>query len=1266
MGRKKKADEVYRLGIARRAAPLERLKNRHAAFLTRIMAPSSADIPEDDPTPPPSNRRAVLGAVGGLAPTSTQQTPAGSRSRGPNGSKIEVFSDAAGRSDPDHTPWEDFGTRDGRRKENTIDAVPWKGETLPQSASRHRVAPRTPKIEVFKDAGADNGTAIAAGDVIRAKAPPNEAEMLRFDPLRNFDVGPINPNLPVPPPTVAPAAPTSARKPQPKSREAREKERGERKDKEKRRERSKYVMEPWTCPTDGPEVRDAKGKLERRMFDWDAVFKGGEEYSFEEVRARQRGLLGKQYKPVADWEREWHAGGATSPKAPPKAARPPSPTVNTKLANAEVMSLFNQTIHGHKIQPSDSESSEDEDDGDEDEQADHVQPLPTPLPRPRPVMSMMTPGGMVPPTPTPAPGAGGRAFVPGTPNIFADENAPPTTGKMAVFADENAQDENAGRRRVATETPARKPLGLSARTPLAPTPRAFAVYDENDPSATPAPSAPVQRNIFALQETIAEEDENSPRSRPSPHSTSKEKQEAVAEPEPEVAPEQTEGYSYATEPGQREPYDEEDEGEEEQENRPYDTDYHAERFTEHYEDYNRPLRHLSYNRQLLTPVTERTFEHTVGTAKSSRHTTAFGATEEEDEDEDDGDGAFLADAQSDEKKSWRSKSDSYSSRRSSTRDGTEDPDRSGLVDTGVFSVPEGYTIARKLDQAGEMTIARKLDQTRIDGEEHGEGHGEENTTGTTNNEFVTAQYGDTQRVSPKPFAAPKLQVFQDAPARASPKMEVFADKAEARSSPKLQVFREEPEVLPGAFPAVSKSAVSSPAPAAAPALAGSATTPIPDVLSEIPNPCNPTDDAVVATLLERIDPPLDAQPLIHRIPDKSGRLAGLQKHAKMHARRSSSASMRQSISPDEVYPLNLDGKSFEASHKLGEGGFGAVFLAVDKAVQDALDDGDDEDVDEDSAKLAIKVEKPACLWEAVILSRVHERIPKALAASIIKPRGLYAYADESFLLLDYCKQGTLLDVVNKASQWSIVSSTQGPAVPAEVLVIFFTIELLRLVEGLHSSGFIHGDLKIDNCLVRLEPPSETWQQQYTRTGAGGWSSKGVRLIDFGRSSDLSLFSAGEKQTFVADWKVDQRDCVEMRAGQPWSFEADYFGLASVCYCLLYGKYIGTETVDTPDGPRTKLDAPMKRVSQHRAQRGAGDEHPTMGSADTQYWQTELWTKLFDTLLNPRAVGELPITSQLASIRGEFETWLEENHSKNGVNLRQLLKRIELRATEGRP
>jgi checkpoint serine/threonine-protein kinase len=73
-------------------------------------------------------------------------------SKAANGSKMEIFADGTVRAEDDAPgEWADFGTRDGRRKENTVEAGPWKGETLPQSAARSRVAPRTPKIEVFKE-----------------------------------------------------------------------------------------------------------------------------------------------------------------------------------------------------------------------------------------------------------------------------------------------------------------------------------------------------------------------------------------------------------------------------------------------------------------------------------------------------------------------------------------------------------------------------------------------------------------------------------------------------------------------------------------------------------------------------------------------------------------------------------------------------------------------------------------------------------------------------------------------------------------------------------------------------------------------------------------------------------------------------------------------------------------------------------------------------------------------------------------------------------
>ena len=77
-----------------------------------------------------------------------QVAPSTRLSRAPNGHKMEVFSDTRGSNDDgERGEWADLGTRDGRRKENTVEATPWKGETLPQK----KTVQRTPKLEVFKD-----------------------------------------------------------------------------------------------------------------------------------------------------------------------------------------------------------------------------------------------------------------------------------------------------------------------------------------------------------------------------------------------------------------------------------------------------------------------------------------------------------------------------------------------------------------------------------------------------------------------------------------------------------------------------------------------------------------------------------------------------------------------------------------------------------------------------------------------------------------------------------------------------------------------------------------------------------------------------------------------------------------------------------------------------------------------------------------------------------------------------------------------------------
>ncbi|KAL7279190.1 hypothetical protein PYCCODRAFT_1464469 [Trametes coccinea BRFM310] len=414
------------------------------------------------------------------------------------------------------------------------------------------------------------------------------------------------------------------------------------------------------------------------------------------------------------------------------------------------------------------------------------------------------------------------------------------------------------------------------------------------------------------------------------------------------------------------------------------------------------------------------------------------------------------------------------------------------------------------------------------------------------------------------------------------------------------------------------------------------------------NPCNPFDPSIISTLLRLI--PADSA--FHDLrSSESQQLEVLQKFAKKKTRRASGNSSSSRSMPDaDSVEVHLQGRRFSVVDKLGEGGFGAVFEAIDldlaRKHEDDDDFDDDEDDEDEQSRVALKVVKPRNLWEFHVLRRIHTTLPANLRRSIIAPQALYAFKDESFLVLELRKQGTLLDIVNRAPSAGI---TQQGACLDELLVMFFSIELLRLLEGLHRAGFIHGDMKIDNCLLRLEDvpgPASAWESVYQPSGAGGWAYKGIKLIDFGRTIDTRLFPAGQR--YVAEWPTDARDCFEAREGRPWTFQTDYYGLAGIIYCLLYGKYIEASSVvsTAADGTvRHKLATPFKR-----------------------YWQGELWTRLFDLLLNPtlaRADGALPVSDELAALRGEMEAWLQANCNRASNSLKGLLKKVGLAVLGGK-
>jgi checkpoint serine/threonine-protein kinase len=405
-----------------------------------------------------------------------------------------------------------------------------------------------------------------------------------------------------------------------------------------------------------------------------------------------------------------------------------------------------------------------------------------------------------------------------------------------------------------------------------------------------------------------------------------------------------------------------------------------------------------------------------------------------------------------------------------------------------------------------------------------------------------------------------------------------------------------------------------------------------------PNPCNPFDPPILATLLSRI--PTD--PHYYDLRDKeSNMLDGLQRFAKKARKTSGNTSNTGVLDLSLCFPLTLDNHKFSILEKLGEGGFGAVFKARDLGTlrddEDSDEDQDDFEDEDGSSMVALKVVKPRNLWEYHVLRRLNSALPVSLRRSVILPHALYAFRDESYLVLDLCRQGTLLNIVNNAVAAGV--SQQGACLD-ELLVMFFSIELLRLLEGIHNIGFIHGDLKIDNCLLRLEDVpggASAWLGLYQPSGEGGWSYKGLKVIDFGRTIDTRLFPPD--QQYIADWATDDRDCFEFRENRPWTYQTDYFGLAGIIYCMLYGKYIQASSITTATAkgsPRYKISTPMKR-----------------------YWQTNLWNRVFDVLLNPGSVGQLPVSDELRSLRVEMETWLQANCNRTSNTLKGLLKKVEV-------
>lgn len=400
--------------------------------------------------------------------------------------------------------------------------------------------------------------------------------------------------------------------------------------------------------------------------------------------------------------------------------------------------------------------------------------------------------------------------------------------------------------------------------------------------------------------------------------------------------------------------------------------------------------------------------------------------------------------------------------------------------------------------------------------------------------------------------------------------------------------------------------------------------------------CNPCDDSIIEQILKTVHPAPSSYPGFHDHGlETFGQFNQVKAYARKISKQNNKSSPRKAQNGNSQtgsLELRFQGGSrvYAIKKELGEGAFAPVFLVENV--------NDENKADEQTFVRALKAEnEPKTLaWEFHILHLLKSRLGRSARAmeSIILAEECHLYKDECYLVLEYHSQGTILDLVNLCRTESVRAGKAAEGLE-EPVAMWLSAEFLRTVEDMHKVGILHGDLKADNCLVRLNPEVEL-TSAYNRYGQDGWSQKGMTFIDFGRGIDTRAFQPEAR--FIADWAAGEADCPEIREAKPWKWEIDLFGAAGVIHSILFGKYI--ETVSVSGGglgqkKEWKLRENLKR-----------------------YWEKDIWSEVFSVLINGSGKKEDEVRKDLQRIRGLMEDWLEHESERSGRDLRASIRKCE--------
>jgi checkpoint serine/threonine-protein kinase len=231
-------------------------------------------------------------------------------------------------------------------------------------------------------------------------------------------------------------------------------------------------------------------------------------------------------------------------------------------------------------------------------------------------------------------------------------------------------------------------------------------------------------------------------------------------------------------------------------------------------------------------------------------------------------------------------------------------------------------------------------------------------------------------------------------------------------------------------------------------------------MMDIPNPCNPYDATIINAILDSVP-----------IPENSG-LYSLMNETRGLQQELKSVLSGSKSKIDYVFQLGPK-QRYKLVKKIAQGGYGQVYLVNNFKAGLLGEQEEDFTINctfsskkTATPQMALKLQSPPAPWEFYILSLLRSRLPNRVNDSIAKPISCYLFKDESFLLMEYRNQGTLLNCVNLADSGgygagsSCGTVSNGQSGVDELLAAFWTVELLRIIETVHAAGVIHGDVKV--------------------------------------------------------------------------------------------------------------------------------------------------------------------------------------------------------------